>query len=466
MTEIVNFGGNVRFTPASCIEPTSEDELIALLRENEFRQIRVVGSRHSWSELIESHDVLVDMRRFNSISVREVDGKHFVTVGAGCQIKRVLHELNKRGLTLPAVGLITEQTIAGATATGTHGSGKSSLSHYLTSVRIACYRNGVSGIVDVNDGDDLRAARCSLGCMGIVVSVELPCVPQYQVLEFARPCASIDEALASESESTLQQFFLFPHQWRYCVQERRIVVQPRSWSAPAYRVYWFVALDIGLHVLVKLAASILKVRRFIHWIYQYILPISIFRWWRVVDRSDRMLVMEHELFRHLELEGFVAREHIRDAARFVEQVLRQADGALDAPAEEWIDRMDDVGLLDEFRELRGTFTHHYPVCFRRVLRDETMISMAAGDAEWWYSISFITYVEPRNDFYRLAQFLAKAFLRMFNGRIHWGKWFPLGTVDIEQMYPEVSRFRELCREYDPNGVFQNAFTDRILGERG
>ncbi|MEQ8791147.1 MAG: FAD-binding protein [Pirellulaceae bacterium] len=464
MPTFTNFGGNVRFQPRTFYEPRDEGELLEILERHRDGRIRVIASRHAWSDGIVSDDVLVAMRHFNSVEIHEQDGEFSVTVGGGCQIKHLLAKLNERGLTLPSVGLITQQTIAGATATGTHGSGRHSLSHYLTSVRIACYRGeqGAAVLVDVAQGDALRAARCSLGCLGVVVSVTLPCVPQYQIIESPRPCRTVDEALSSEPDHPLQQFFLFPHQWGYCAQQRAVVDQPRSRSAAIYRLYWFLGIDIGLHLLIKLFACWLHSRTLVAALYRRLLPLMLFPRWKVVDRSDRMLVMEHELFRHLELEAFVPKERIADAARFVEAVLKQADGApVDLPQD--VDaRLEAAGLRDDFAALRGVFSHHYAVCFRRVLRDDTLISMTAGDSDWWYAISFITYRRPRDDFYQMAEFLAHSLLELYGGRIHWGKWFPLDSADIERMHPRLSRFREIVGEFDPHGVFQNKFTAKIL----
>jgi len=45
-----------------------------------------------------------------------------------------LHAMTDR--TLPTLGVIKRQTISGAVSTGTHGSGRPSLSHFVTGVRI------------------------------------------------------------------------------------------------------------------------------------------------------------------------------------------------------------------------------------------------------------------------------------------------------------------------------------------
>ena len=409
------------------------------------------------------------MRNFRRVEVIQNGDSFTVRVGAGCQIKHLLAKLQEQGLTLPSIGLITEQTIAGATSTGTHGSGKQSLSHFITAAHIAGYHQDTNNhetnkasIKVIDEGDELRAARCALGCLGVVVAIELPCVPQYNVLERIRACDTVEEALESESEWPLQQFFILPHRWKCLVQERIKSDAPRSWTTPFYRAYWFLGLDLLLHLLVLLFAVVCRSRKLIHFLYKFILPTFVIRNWRVVDRSDKMLVMEHEMFRHLELEGFVKKENIVEALRFVELVLKQADGSLEDQLDAQLSSsLEEAGLLQDFHELKGTYTHHYPICIRRVLQDDTLIFMASGDSECWYAISFITYLKNRDSFYRLATFLAKSLLVLYGGRIHWGKWFPMNSSEIDQMYPSVNQFREIVRQHDPNGVFQNRFVKMI-----
>src|SRR6185369_9179052 len=155
-------------------------------------------------------------------------------------------------VTMPTLGLITEQTIAGAIATATHGSGRHSLSHYIAEVRAAAYDpvSGEARINTWNEGSALLAARCAVGCMGVVLSVRFRCVPKYEVEETIVACASIDEALTGEAEYPLQQFYLVPYHWRYFAQRRRACVEyreRRSLGARLYRAWWFLAIDVGLH---------------------------------------------------------------------------------------------------------------------------------------------------------------------------------------------------------------------------
>eukprot|EP00913_Durusdinium_trenchii_P028318 g26546.t1 len=447
-SQIVNFGGNVVFTAAQRVAPTSEDELLAVLNEQREGSVRVVASRHAWSDGIATAGTSIDMRHFDTVRVFEKGGRMWVTVGGGCQIKALLKALNTHGLTTPSVGLITEQTIAGAISTATHGSGKHSLSHYVSAMRVGCYNaeTGAAEIRTIDDGDELRAARCALGCLGVIVDVTLPCVEQYFVTERVTRCATIEASRVLESDTPLQQFFLIPHSWSWYVQQRRESPPVRrGFSARAYRVYWFLFIDLALHLMVKLFASLLKSRRLVRFFFRKLLPLSLFPRWVVTDRSDRMLVMKHDLFRHLEMELFVADDQIADASEYLTLVLKQADGAEAALPETIRQRLSQAGLLDAFEALRGRFSHHYPICFRRVLADDALIAMSSGEHDCWYAISLITYVRPRDRFFELATFLARSMRLLFAARIHWGKWFPLDSEAVNDMYPQMPLFREGAR---------------------
>ena len=63
----------------------------------------------------------------------------------------------------------------------------------------------------------------------------------------------------------------------------------------------------------------------------------------------------------------------------------------------------------------------------------------------------------------LGEFLACSMFRLFGARIHWGKWFPLDNDIVRQQYPQLDRFREICNEFDPDGIFRNKFISRTMG---
>ncbi|MDE2803619.1 MAG: FAD-binding protein [Gemmatimonadota bacterium] len=472
MRDLTNFGRNIRFEPRRRYAPRTDDEILQILNDHRGGTIRVVGAGHSWNPGIESQDVLIDLKHIRHMHVNT--DRTCVTAGAGVRIGALLKHLSRRRLTLPSLGLIDRQTIAGAVATGTHGSGRHSMSHYVERMRIACYgADGTATVRTVDSGATLRAARCPVGALGVVLEVTLPCVPQYYVRERCRWRPGLDAVLEREAEAPLQQFYIMPHAWTYLAHERRVAAtNRRAGGAALYRVYWLTLIDVLLHVCVKFCASLMRSRRLVHVLYRRLLPAFIFPRWRVTDRSDRQLLMRHDLFRHLEMEVFVPREHLAAAVDFVGEVLRAADDEDHELSPAVRSEVDSLGAGAALKGLRGSFVHHYPICVRRVRPDDTLISMASChgmEGQGWYAISLITLTEPRERFLRVAAFLAGAMASLFGARLHWGKWFPLDAGleggQVVRCYPGLAAFREICDEFDPRGVFRNEFARRTLFSR-
>jgi FAD/FMN-containing dehydrogenase len=173
--------------------------------------------------------------------------------------------------------------------------------------------------------------------------------------------------------------------------------------------------------------------------------------------------MEHELFRHLELELFVQRKHISNAAHLIAEILKLADDPSHNLSRRAVGWLAEASALETCQSLRGSYSHHYPICFRRVVQDDTLISMASDCPDDCYAVSLITYTLPRDRFYRLVTLIAEVCARLFDARIHWGKWFPLDGKEVARQYPHLSKFREICRRFDPQGVFRNRFICERLG---
>ncbi|MFN0022102.1 MAG: D-arabinono-1,4-lactone oxidase [Pirellulaceae bacterium] len=216
-------------------------------------------------------------------------------------------------------------------------------------------------------------------------------------------------------------------------------------------------------LVVIFLATILRSGSAIRFFYRWLFPRLTITGWSVTDRSDKNLLMGHELFRHLELEFFVPRRHVEAAAALVREVVDLFAGTTQDVSTELRERLAGHGLPEPLLQKKGTFTQHYVICVRKILPDDTQISMASGDQEPWYSFSLITYAEPREPFYAMAELLARCSLALYGGRLHWGKWFPLRHDEIEATYPHMESFRRLADEFDPESVFRNDFTARVLG---
>ena len=465
-----NFGRNQVFQPSAAYTPADEREVLQILDRHRGQRIRAIGRLHSWSDAVLNNGVLLDLRRLNDIRLQP-DGDQFVaTVGAGCQIKRLLKELDRDGVTLHSLGLITEQTIAGAISTGTHGSGRHSMSHYVVGVRLARYdtSTGRAFIEELSSGEQLHAARCSLGSLGIILSVKFRCRAQYNVEEHFTESRRLSDVLDAETPFPLQQFYLIPWRWSYFSQHRREDDRPRSRLASLYRLYWLGVMDYGMHLLLLSLKRVLRSRRLIRLAFRHIIPAFLIRNWKVTDRSSSMLVMKHEAFRHIEIELFVPRDQLVAALGFAQEVIKVAGGRKLTLSADSQRRIEELGMQEDLVGLRDQYFHHYPICVRRVLPDDTLISMASGAEDDWYALSFISYAGParRAGFSLFANFMARSMSQLFHARPHWGKVCPLEANELTSLYPKFDAFRTVCNTLDPQGVFQNDWTVALLEADG
>ena len=461
-----NFGRNQVLKPSAFYTPADEQEILQILDRHRGQRIRAVGRLHSWSDAVLSDDVLLDLRRLNAVQLHSEGDQLVAEVGAGCQIKRLLKELNRHDATLQSLGLITEQTIAGAISTGTHGSGRHSMSHYVEGVRLARYDASTGKVVidELSAGEPLQAARCSLGSLGIILSVRIHCREQYNVKEHFTETRRLSHVLDAEASFPLQQFYLIPWRWSYFIQHRREDDQPRSRLARLYRIYWLGVMDYALHLQILLMERVLRSRRSIRFSFRHIVPAFLIRNWKVTDRSSSMLVMKHEAFRHIEIELFVPRDQLADALDFAQETIEVAGGRQSTLSADNQQRIEGIGMQEDLARLHDQYFHHYPICVRRVLPDDTLISMASGSGQDWYALSFISYAKParRAGFHLFASFMARSMSRLFHARPHWGKVCPLEADELTSLYPRFDAFRTICNTLDPQGVFQNDWTTALL----
>ncbi len=468
--KIVNFGGNIQFRPRRYYRPASEEDVLQILNTHNNGTVRAVGALHSWSDVIVSGDVVVDLSAFDSVALEQDDGGVvWATVGAGVKIEDLLVTLNASGLTLPTTPEATMQTLVGAISTGTHGSGQPSLSHFIGQVRAAAYdsRTGQARIYEWAGGDELRAASCALGCMGIILSVRVRCAPQYSVYEIIRQYATVEDVLESGSSFPLQEFFLAPWSWSYYAFNRRPLrrreQEETTVGARFHRAYKYGIQDILDHFLLRVLVRTANNPGLTRWFLKNLFPLSIITNRENIERSDLALVRQHEAFRHIEMEAFVPAQYLPGALDLVRVTLEVFAGVQEVVPQAAAEALERIGLLEYLNEHRGTYTHHYPLFVRRVMPDDTMIAETAGAREPFYTISLFSYTPESEAYYITAAFLANALNRMFGARLHWGKYFPLANPDIEPLFDELPAFRRLCEQVDPRGVFRNTYARQVLG---
>lgn len=387
-----NWVGNQRFHARRVYRPGSEEDVRGAFAEilRGPRRARVAGAGHSFTPLVETAGAVLDLSRLDGVVACD-RRRRTARIRGGTLIRDLGEPLWASGLALPNQGDIDTQTIAGAIATGTHGSGTTSgsLSSTLIGGRLVTPRGEVIDLAA--DPALLRAAKVSLGMLGALSEVTLQLVEAYHLDE---------EVVIMAPEEVLDR-------WSDLLARHRhfsFFFLPTERSASLY----------GLHRAGNAAGQC-----FVK-LYQTAEGSALTDSGHRVDRSYRIYPNE-----------FAPNFHE------MEYMMALSDG----PA--------------VFEEVRDLVCHRHPECdypveVRFVGADDGLLSPFAGRESVVISVSG----EPGRDYWPFLRDVDAIFAR-YDGRPHWGKLHFLDRARTEALYPELDAFRAIRAELDPDGVLLN-----------
>jgi FAD-linked oxidoreductase len=414
-----NWTGDQVCAPSERIEPASEAELIDAI--GRAQRVRVAGSGHSFTDIALTDGLQVSLRRMSR--VLDSDGE-LVRVQGGIRLRELGVELARRGLAMENLGDVDAQTLAGALATGTHGTGVGyrNISSRVEGMRLVT----AEGAVEVG-GDDLRAARIGLGAFGVVTEITLRCQPLYTLrrTDERRP---LDETLEQLQELALArerfEFFSFPYSpwalWR--TTER--TDDPPDPPGRAERFLEDIVFENGaLGALCRIGRAAPP-----------LVPSNDRRMGRLAGGADRVdhshrIYANPRIVRFTEMEYAIPREHGAEAVRRV---------------------FDFV----ERRRLPILF----PLEVRFGAADDAFLSPSAGRDSCYIAVHQYRGMEFETYFRGV-----EAIMREYGGRPHWGKRHYRSAAELSTLYPGWDRFLAVRDRLDPERVFANDYTDRVLG---
>lgn len=181
-----NWSGRVRARPARIATPVDERELVACVREaaRDGLSIRTVGAAHSHAPLVPTDGCLIDPTQIAGVIAVDA-ARGTARVRGGTRIADLGRPLREAGVALRNQGDIDRQSIAGATATGTHGTGPTlqNLSASVLGLRLVLHDGGVVECDARNEPGLFEASRLHLGGFGIVSELVLAVRPAYRLAE-------------------------------------------------------------------------------------------------------------------------------------------------------------------------------------------------------------------------------------------------------------------------------------------
>ena len=166
-----NWSGHLFCEPSGRYSPSSVEDLAGFLKTID-GPVRPVGSGHSFSPLVPTNGQLVVLDQLTSL-IEHSNDNLTAKFGSGIRLSDIGPALDAIGQAMPNLPDIDRQTLAGATATATHGTGIAfpALSDFVTHLQLV---TATGDVLEFNQSDDeLNAARVNLGALGIVTEMTL-----------------------------------------------------------------------------------------------------------------------------------------------------------------------------------------------------------------------------------------------------------------------------------------------------
>ncbi|GAB2468300.1 D-arabinono-1,4-lactone oxidase [Streptomyces incanus] len=428
-----NWGGTVLARPAREVTPASVDELAAAVRRaaEDGLPVKAVGTGHSFTSIAATDGVQIRLRLLAGI--RDLDREAgTVTVGAGTPLRRLNTALAREGLSLTNMGDIMEQTVSGATSTGTHGTGRDSASLAAQIRGLELVTADGSVLTCSEEGTDeeravLAAARIGLGALGIVSAITFAIEPIFLLTAREEPMP-LDRVLAEfdelHAENEHFEFYWFPHTGSTNTKRNNRSAGPQR---PVHPVRgWFD--DEFLSNGVFQAAN---------WVGRAV-PATVPTLARVSSKA-----LSARTYTDIPYKVFTSPRRVR----FVEMEYA-------VPREALVDTLRELKAMVDRSSLRVSF----PVEVRTAPADDIPLSTASGRDTAYIAVHMFRGA-PYQRYFTAAERIFTA----HGGRPHWGKINTRDAEYLSRVYPRFTEFTALRDRLDPERLFRNDYLRRVLG---
>jgi FAD-linked oxidoreductase len=431
VSEWRNWGGNVTAAPAQVEHVGSVQGVVDAVRRAAATglRVRVAGSGHSFTPLVATDGLLLHVDRLSGVLGVDRERRR-VRVLAGTPLHVLNPALQALGLALPNLGDIDRQTISGAIATGTHGTG----------TRRQGIAAAVSGLTLVlADGSSLEcsaevepevfaAAAVGLGALGVVTEVELQCVPAYRLhaKEAGASLTALLPVIQAEADATDHLDLLwFPHTDGVLIKRNDVV---GDGEGPPPLAAWRSRLEDDL-----LANRFFEVANRLGAARPSLVP--------TINRLSARLLGSRE-FADDSWKVFCSSRDVR----FVE-------------SEYAVPRHSVETVLTELRAwfARTGAPVPFPVEVRFTGADDVWLSTAYERDNAYVAVHQYHRMDPRPLFAAFEAIVAE-----HAGRPHWGKVHTLGAEQLRALYPRFDDFRAVRERLDPGHLFTNEHIAHLL----
>ncbi len=424
-----NWAGNVECSVTGIFYPKTEAEVQAVIQQakTEKKKIRVVGSGHSFSPVIATNDYILSLVELKGIINIDKQKKQ-ATIWAGTSIKEANEQLFEAGLALINLGDIDVQSVGGATATGTHGTG---ITFGNVSTEIVDFTlltaSGELLQCDANTNPTIFAAgRVSLGVLGIVTKITLRLDEAYK-LEYTCKAGNFEETLenleAYNNSNRNFEYYYFPYS-----ETLQLKLSNKSEKTVKHNKFLAHINDVFLENTALEAACRFGVT----------FPKMYQRISRAMSKSfpkGTKVNYSHQIYatvrnvRFKEMEYNIPMEHFKEVMTKMKAIIEEKQYQIFFPAECRFVKGDDIWLSPAYG------------------RDSAYIAV------------HVYHQQEHNPYFSDLEEL----FTQYGGRPHWGKMHTRTAEYLSRNYDKFQDFQLLRQQLDPDNMFLNEHLAGIFG---
>jgi len=415
-----NWSGIQTAYPSARLAPKDEAEL-ALMLKTAAAPIRPVGAGHSFTALAPTSGALVSLDAMSGVVGWEGDE---AVVLAGTRLGALGPVLAAKGRAMANLPDINKQSLAGALATGTHGTGVKlqALHGDVTALRLVTPSGRVIDCDASHESEIFQAAKVSLGALGVISQVRLKTIPNRRVRRrvWIEPFGdALAKAEARWAEHRNFEFFAVPFTGLAAGVSHDETDDPAEARGPDQDAAFLDALK-GLRNLLGFSAPLRKAAA------------------RALLASAKPETAVDEGWKLLSTERPV---------RFNEMEFH-------LPVEVQLEALQEVVATIE-KERPDVF---FPIEVRRIAADDAWLSPFNGGPRG----SIAVHTHYKDDFSFLYELIEPIF-RRHGGRPHWGKLHNLRGQQLAALYPRWNDFLKVRAELDPEERMLNPYLKGLFG---
>ncbi|WP_180177827.1 D-arabinono-1,4-lactone oxidase [Acinetobacter sp. YH01005] len=416
-----NWSGAQKSIPKSFTQPKNLEQLMEVVQSQP--KIRMVGAGHSFSPLAKTTDTLVSLDHLKGIL--DIDAERCQsTVQAGTRLFDLGEKLASFDQALINQGDIDRQSLAGAIATGTHGTGLElpCLSALVKGFELLTAQGELLQCSAEQNSEIFQAGRVSLGSLGVLTHVQLQNRPMYKLKEQTRLCPLNDVMQNMQQwqyEHRHIEFWAFSHADQVILKtldETEDNLQPRKEQC----------LDDD--VLLKFCAELTRLFPPLNPWLQKLLGVFV-KPSMNVDWSSRIFPSARNT-KFNEMEYQIPLQHGMNCLEEILHTLRRHKVPMFFPLEYRLVRGDDIWLSPFYQQDSASISVHQ-----------------------FY----------KQDYQVIFKLVEPIFLK-YGGRPHWGKLHSLNARQLQNVYPKWQDFLNIRQELDPKQKWLSPELQQLLIE--